>query len=164
MENEMNEFVEAFLSFDDDYELQMEYATNAIKFFDDAQFLKILRMIDDKRKEQWAQCYQYMVTFTIDPKKHPVITDDLKTKIVEYIELQKSRPALKVRSLTYAEEKHEDERPHWHAKFITTKPLRSDAFKVFKKNFGNPHISRTKYTKGSHTDFYINKENPAVEV
>lgn len=102
--------------------------------------------------------YQYLVTFTIDPKKHPQITETLKEKIIRLIESTSERKALQVIECSYVEELHKSGRPHWHMKLILSKALRSDAFTQFTKVYGKVDISRSKHTNGQHIDIYMEKE------
>lgn len=119
------------------------------------EFFKLMSIIDKQQEKARAQKYQYMVTFTTDPEKHP---EEPIAKIEEYIESQGQRPALQVESGSYVAEKHKSGRTHWHMKLITTKALRSDAFNQFQKAYGKVDISRSKHTDGSHIDIYMNKE------
>lgn len=154
------QFVNTWFDFEDDPEAQMDLAAGFIHNFDDKQFTKVLKMIDDGRKDRLAKTYQYLVTFTIDPAKHPDSGQELEDKIEQYISNIPHRPALRLNKCAYVRELHKSGKPHWHVKLQTKKPLRSDAFKVYQNNFGNVDISRSKHTNDeSHIDFYLNKEN-----
>lgn len=154
------QFVNTWFEFEDDPEAQMDLAAGFIHNFDDKQFTKVLRMIDEGRKERLAKTYQYLVTFTIDPAKHPEVGQELEDKIQTYIETIPKRPALRLNKCAYTRELHKSGRPHWHVKIQTKKPLRTDAFTTYTKTFGNIDISRSKHTKDeAHIDFYLNKEN-----
>lgn len=118
-------------------------------------FFKLLKLIDAEQARLRGKTYQYLVTFTVDPTKHPEIPED---KIETYIESQADRPALCVTHLSYVKEKHKNGRFHWHAKFITTRAIRSDAFTQYNKIYGKTDISRSKHTNGQHCDIYMNKE------
>lgn len=159
------EFVDAWFEFQDDPEAQMDYAAEAMQYFDDDEFFQVLKMIDDKRRESMSKQYMYLVTFTIDPSKHPQIDQALEDKIVQYIHTIPTRPALNIIKCSYVRELHKSGRPHYHVKIVTTKSLRSDAFITYTKSIGNVDISRSKHTNDeSHIDFYLSKENPKIDL
>lgn len=112
-----------------------------------------------KQLRRNSKVYQYMVTFTIDPSKHPIITDELEVKIIGYLESQPDRPSLQVIECSYVKELCKSGKPHFHMKICTRKALRSDAFSQYVKVYGNVDISRSKHTNGKHIDIYMNKEN-----
>lgn len=119
------------------------------------QSFKFTKDVADRLSELRTN-YQYMVTFTVDPKKHPEVP---VSKIELYLDSQVDRPALHIQHCSYVQEHHENGRPHWHMKLNTTKPLRSDAFNQYSKAYGNVQISRSKHTNGNHTSIYMNKES-----
>lgn len=108
-----------------------------------------------KRMKELTESYQYMVTFTVDPKKH---SNPDESKIEIYLDSQIDRPALHILKCSYVKEYTKKGMPHWHMKLNTSKPLRSDAFAQYKKVYGSVDISRSKHTNGQHTDIYMNKE------
>lgn len=165
MESHMKTFVDHFLEFDDDYECQMDYAAGAMHLFTDSQFQTVLRMIDDRRKEQRKKIHQYLVTFTIDPSKHPDVTEELENKIVSYIETIPGRPALQLVACEYVRELHKSGRPHYHVKIRCYKTLRSDAFQTYEKAYGNVDISRSKCPEDeAHINAYLSKDNNPVKL
>lgn len=126
-----------------------------------SEFFSLIKLIDKEQARMRQKTYQYMVTFTVDPAKHPEIPED---KIETYIESQADRPALCVEHLSYVKEKHKNGRSHWHAKFITTRAIRTDAFTQYNKIYGKTDISRSKHTNGQHIDIYLNKEGTTKTV
>jgi len=109
-------------------------------------------------REEKVNKYQYLVTFTVDPKKHPEITPELEERITRLLESVPNRKALSVEECSYVKELHKSGRPHWHMKLVLLKALRSDAFVTFTKAYGNIDISRSKHTNGQHIDLYLEKE------
>jgi hypothetical protein len=88
----------------------------------DSQFFRLLKLIDKEQARRRQKTYQYLVTFTTDPKKFP---EEPVDRVEEYIESQGQRPALCVIEASYVAEKHQSGRTHWHMKLVTTKALRS---------------------------------------
>lgn len=127
----------------------------------DAQFFQLIKLIDKEQARLRKKTYQYLVTFTVDPAKHPEVDEP---KVEAYIRAQADRPALEVEHLSFVKEHHKNGRPHWHAKFITTRAIRSDAFTQFNKIYGKTDISRSKHTNGQHIDLYLQKEGTMVTV
>lgn len=169
----VQEYVEEFLKLDDQStahqgsqwsDPQLQWGFDNSRHFTHDEFILAIGLINKKRRSATQKTYQYLVTFTLDPTKHPTVTQALEDKIQAYIESQADRPALQVTSLTYVRELHKSGRPHWHAKFLTTKAIRTDAFTQYNKIYGKTDISRSKHTNGQHIDLYINKENTAKSV
>lgn len=119
------------------------------------QGLKLLYAIGQESEVLRKKTYIYMLTFTLDPKKHPNPDAD---KIEEFIESQARRSALEIFDAYYVREHHADGRPHWHMCVKTRKPLRSDAFKHYTKHYGRSEISRTHIQDDSEIAAYLTKE------
>lgn len=136
---------------------QLLWAQDACQSLTQDEFFEALKLIDKQRKTQAKKRYHYMVTYTIDPKKHPDITEDLIARIERYIETQADRTGLQVEESSYVRETHKNGRPHWHQKFIVTKSIRSDAFVQFTRAYGNVKIDLS-HTNGKHIDIYMEKE------
>jgi len=168
----VQEYVEEFFRRDEDstsangkwQDPQLVWAFENSQHFTHDQFFEALDAINKKRRSATEKTYQYLVTFTLDPSKHPNVTQLLEDKIEKYIESQADRPALQCKGFSYTRELHKSGRPHWHAKILTTKALRTDAFTQYNKIYGKTDISRSKHTNGQHIDLYINKENQAKVV
>lgn len=107
--------------------------------------------------------YIYMITYTIDPKKYPEVSDELIDEIEDYIKKQGQREALKVISYEYVREKHKNGRPHWHAVIETEKFLKKDRFNYYKK-YGNFDLSKTKAQTAQEALNYISKDNLPTKV
>lgn len=155
----IQEFADEFIRQDDLGNDAVKWGFDNSRHFNTNDFFKCLDTINKKRKQQQEKLYQYLVTFTIDPKKHPVITQELEDKIISYLETQPDRPSLRVKECSYVRETHLSGMPHFHMKLICSgKPLRTDAFRQYNKIYGNTDISRSKHTNGQHIDNYLNKE------
>lgn len=128
------------------------------------EFLKAMKEVDRLHSTSRMKQYLYMVTFTVDPSKHPDITPELEQKIERLLQAQPQRPALKVIKASMVKEHHQSGRPHWHMKLLTNKALRTDAFVQYKKVYGNYDISRSKGTNDLHIDIYMEKEGSVQEL
>lgn len=112
-------------------------------------------------KKAKVKNYIYLVTFTLDPAKHPVITDELCSQIEDYITSQAKRTALHITKMSFVKEFHKNGRPHWHACVRTTKSLRSDAFVQYSRVYGKVDISKNKHTNDTDIITYMSKDaNP----
>lgn len=98
----------------------------------------------------------YLFTFTLSPKFHPVITEQLEYQVEKYIEAIVERK-LDITHLAYVKELHKSGRPHWHALVISKRILKKDRFITFIKKFGNIDISRNKAQKMETVIEYISK-------
>lgn len=153
------EYAQRFIEEDD-----LEWAIMHSKHFTVREFLMAMKEIDRLHATSRMKQYLYLVTFTVDPKKHSEITPQLEAKIERLLEAQPQRPALKVTKASMVKELHKSGRPHWHMKLLTNKPLRSDAFAQYKKVYGNFDISRSKGTNDLHIDIYMEKEGSIKEL
>lgn len=103
--------------------------------------------------------YNYMLTYTIDPKKHPDITTELVTKIEGYIEGIAERKALKLIQFEYVKELHKDGRPHWHCLLTSKKALKKSMFIYYQKIYGHLDFSSTRGKTDQYIKEYISKDN-----
>lgn len=106
----------------------------------------------------------YLITFTIDPKKHPDITDQLCRDIEDYIIKQPNRTALHIKNMSYVKEMHKNGRPHWHTCVTTTRAIRSDAFRQYERVYGNVDISRNKHTNDADILAYMSKDSDPINI
>ena len=108
-----------------------------------------------------GKLYIYMLTFTIDPKKHPEITPEITDVIDDLIKSQASRTALKIKNYSYVKEFHKDGRPHWHALIVTYKALAKDRFNYYISKYGNIDISKN---NSQQTDEIVNYMSKSAEI
>jgi hypothetical protein len=106
--------------------------------------------------------YIYMLTFTIDPKRHK--NPDLK-EIEEYIIKQLKRKPLQITKAYLVKEGNgKDVHHHWHAAISTKKYLKADRFAYYQKLYGRYQINRSKTDDINETLIYISKENKPNEI
>lgn len=101
--------------------------------------------------------YHYLVTFTIDPKKHPEITEELETSIETYIKNQADRQGLNIHEMYIVKEFHKNGRPHWHCSITTTKSLKKALFTYYQKLYGTIDLSRSKGENNQDSLNYMSK-------
>lgn len=151
------QFARTFIEQDD-----LEWGIVNSAHFTVREFLQAMAEIDKLRLASRMKRHLYMCTFTIDPKKHPIIDQALEDKIEKLIKSQPMRPGLQCCEATMVKEHHKDGRPHWHLKLLVNKAIRSDAFQQYTKVYGSVDISRTKTYKSEadalHVDIYMSKE------
>jgi len=114
------------------------------------EFRKQLKAYDIKK-------YIYMVTFTISPKLHSVITEDLKHEVEQFIEKTPDRKPLKVLNMQYVCELHKDGRPHYHSLIVTERPLAKDRFNYYIGKYGNIDVAKNKQGSTEEILNYISK-------
>ena len=112
-----------------------------------------------KAKAAKVKLFHYLVTFTVDPKK-----DFDKDKVESFIHMQPKRTALQTKTAYVAQETTKAGQPHWHMYIVTTKALRSDAFKYYQDRYGNVDISRSKYNNEADALSYITKESDPIKL
>jgi hypothetical protein len=115
-----------------------------------------------KEDDKISKGHIYMLTFTIDPNKHKIVTDELLYEIEKLINSQHSRTALKVRRYLTVREYHKNKRPHWHALIITDRPLAKDRFNHYIKKYGNIDLSKSKSQQPSEIVNYMSKTGDIV--
>ncbi len=115
---------------------------------------------EDKNK-----VYTYMLTFTIDPKRHDVEDSKLHEILEEYIvNFASKRHALRadlVREGDDIDHKH----THWHLGLELKKYIDfSNFLKYYRKTYGNVDISRSWSNDYDNVLKYINKKEPSTEL
>lgn len=118
------------------------------------------KAIDDSFEKE----YIYMVTFTIDPKKHSDISASLHDEVDNYIRSQKDRSKLKLKSFEYAKELHKDGRPHWHVLIKSSASLKKSLFTYYQKKYGNIDFSQTKGKTEHEIQEYISKDSLPIKL
>lgn len=102
--------------------------------------------------------YYYMLTFTIDPTKYPIITGQLIKEIENYIEeIPKKRGY--VIKYQYCQEFHKNGRPHWHVLIGTTQTVMKSSFRQYKSKYGTYKYNRNGNNSFKEIVKYISKES-----
>lgn len=115
-------------------------------------------------KKKSKPVYIYMLTFTISPGKHPLITRELEELIENYIKSQFTRKALRVCEAHYVKEHHKDGRPHWHVSVQTECAIKKSLFTYYQQKYGNIDFSRTKGKTVKTALTYMSKENIPIKI
>ncbi len=115
--------------------------------------------------EEENKIYTYMLTFTIDPKKHDVKDSKLHDVIEEYIVgFAERRNPLKsdiVKEGTDEDHKH----THWHLGLELKKYIDFSTFlKHYRKKYGSVDISKSWSNVYNNILIYINKSNPSTKL
>lgn len=109
------------------------------------------------KKCQGSKKYHYLITFTIDPKKHPTVSDELEATIEKYISDQATRTGLNVHEMHMVKELHKNGRPHWHCSVTTTKSIKKALFTYYQKIYGHVDLSRSKGENNQDSLDYMSK-------
>lgn len=156
MDQIYNEFADTWLTMTKKQRERIEEVE--LRYFIQDDFLKILRQkIEATSKKK----YQYLVTFTIDPKKHPdwQSSATLEQTVDYIVESQQDRKlSLQMTFYAYSKEYTKKGMPHWHAVVVTTKPLPKNRFAYFESTYGSIDISKTKVTTHLEALDYISKD------
>lgn len=118
-----------------------------------------------KEYENENKTYTYMITFTIDPKKHDVKDTKLHDIIAEYVVgFACKRNALRadvVKEGTDEDHKH----THWHLGLELKKYLDFFNFlKYYRKIYGKVDVSRSWSNDYNNVLIYINKSIPSEQI
>ncbi len=110
--------------------------------------------------EKKTKIYTYMITFTIDPKKHDVKDEKIHSLIQEYIEsfaiARTPNKASYVKEGTDTEHKH----THWHLGLETKKYIDfSNFLKFYRKTYGSVDISKSWSNDFNNILIYISKSD-----
>lgn len=116
--------------------------------------------------------YNYMITFTMDPKKVDINDKDKVDKIEKFIVSQMNRQGLGIINAEYVREGGDSDHKHihWHVNIISNKFLRKRYFKTYTKNYGNIDISTSKNKFGSENSnyqsihSYISKDTVPIQI
>lgn len=99
--------------------------------------------------------YKYMVTFTIDPKRHEPTDALLQERIEEYIVGLFNKDLY---DKFYFVKEHATSNCHWHCVVYTSKALKYDRLTYYKTKYGNVDVSRSHELNDEHTMKYLSKE------
>lgn len=116
------------------------------------------------KKEAKKQDYHYMITFTIDPNKHPKVDTELTKRIEDYITAQSTRSGLHIKEMHYVKEFHKNGRPHWHVSLSTTKSIKKALFSYYQKIYGNIDFSRSKGKNNQDALAYMSKSGTPIQL
>lgn len=117
-------------------------------------------IVHDVKSYTPSKKYKYMLTFTIDPKKHEV-TSDLKDKIEIYICNLMRKPET---TKCYYVREHDKTNCHWHVILYRKSAIKSDYLSYYKKTFGHVDISRSKDLSDTHSEKYLSKESEIIQI
>lgn len=100
--------------------------------------------------------YKYMLTFTIDPKKHNPTEGLVQASIEKYIiKLLKDSKNSKF----YFAKEHANSNCHWHCVIHRDTIFRQDIVRYYKQKYGHVDISRSHDLSDEHTEKYLSKES-----
>lgn len=106
--------------------------------------------------------HKYMITFTIDPKKHTNLNElNFQDKVEKYI----------VKILTplsdrlYYSKEHKDSNVHWHVCVHRKKAFPYEKLAHYKKTYGHVDVSRSRVIENDeNTIKYLGKESQIVTI
>lgn len=103
--------------------------------------------------------YRYMVTFTIDPKRH-ALNNETYDKVEKYIIKQLKSKAKSIETCYLVREGGDDEHKHvhWHTVFEALVPCDSSRFDYYEKLYGNFYFEPTKTQNLDSGMKYISKQ------
>ena len=106
-----------------------------------------------------------MVTFTIDPKKVPELTHEIRVDIETYIESLKTRDYIaNPEKYVYRYEIPEGTtHHHWHVAMYTKKKIDKTRFQYYTTNYGNVDLSLSKTGEYKFSKLYVTKTDQGQE-
>lgn len=113
-------------------------------------------------KQHKGKDYHYMITFTIDPKRHDVKSEELHKEIQNYI--TKRTKMLKVQQAYIVQEggDEEEKHTHWHVSLLSKKPIKGNRFAYYKIKYGNYDYSPSKNGNNEEALNYMSKQTEPV--
>ncbi len=136
------------------------YMTNVVNTDRDKLFSKYLML-----KIKKSKTFQYLITFTIDPKKHNVKDETLHRKIENYIKLRFTREAIGAIRADIVKEgsTKENIHTHWHVALKSSKWLLKKSFKYYEKLYGFVQINKSTNNNYENRLNYLNKSNTSTK-
>ncbi len=129
------------------------------------EFQKLLKKLV-KKKFFENKTFQYMITFTCDPRKID-IDDEIALKENEnYILERLQRPALQITRLEFVREgtDKDHKHAHWHCGVVSKRYLEKDMFKTYIKNVGKIKCEKSKRDNFDDILVYINKTHKSTPI
>ncbi len=119
-----------------------------------------LKQLDKLVGSTYIKRYLYLVTFTIDPSKHPKLDDSKLLDIFKYISNQFQRPPLGVTKAQIVQEGNgKTKHYHFHVAVETSKYLKKDRFHYYIKKYGQIDISKSSHDSFNEILNYISKDS-----
>ncbi len=117
-------------------------------------FKSISKELDKKNK-----VYQYMLTFTCDPKKVDVEDEVALASIEDEVLRLVQKPVLSIVRSEYVREGTDEDHKHahWHVGVVSKKFMKKEYFKSYIKNIGRIDISKSVENNFLDILLYINK-------
>lgn len=97
-----------------------------------------------------------MVTFTVDPKKHPDLNQMDKIKQIEKYIVKVCAP---LAGRAYFAREHDNSNVHWHVIIHRNTRLPYEKFGHYKRVYGNVDISRSHQLDDQNSINYLGKES-----
>lgn len=112
---------------------------------------------DAAKWKESSKEYKYMITFTIDPKKHSNKNDvQFQEEVEGYIvKLLKDRRRFKT---VYYVKEHAETNVHWHAVVYSNTSFKQDLVRYYKNKYGHVDVSRSHEMNDEHTQKYLSKD------
>lgn len=105
--------------------------------------------------------YYYLLTFTIDPKRHPNLNDfTFQDEVQQYI----SKLVKSIGRNIYISKEHDFTNVHWHVSLITSKPIVHSKLRYYKNIYGNIDVSRSKKQTQEYSINYISKDTEPTKL
>lgn len=99
--------------------------------------------------------YRYMITFTIDPKKHPNSNEQkFQDEVQEYIE----KLLIKNSNTCSIVKEHSTTNVHWHASVVRDKYIDQKIVQYYKIKYGHVDISKSFMSSEEFAHKYMQKE------
>lgn len=118
-------------------------------------------IIKDYKDWDPPKTYKYMLTFTLDPKKHDLTNEEFKNRVELYIVNLIRKPEV---TKAYYTREHNNTNPHWHVIVHRSSALKSDYLSYYRKNFGLVDISKSKKLEDTQSIEYLSKESEIVQI
>lgn len=159
----MQDLIRKFQSIEDDDELTEFFMDNVVKKGIVDKFTKSIKE-HSIAKEMERRGYYYMLTFTLDPKKH-AFTDRYYDRVEKYIRGLVNNKAWNLLFFAYVREGGDEDHKHvhWHVSIKCSKALGvMKNIQYYKKRFGNVDKSRSKHSNNISAHKYMSKQSEPI--
>jgi hypothetical protein len=110
-------------------------------------------------------CYYYMLTLSVDPKKHPEDTPQFLALVEDRISNMHTRMSARgIVGLVYVREYTQAGRAHWHVAVRSEAPMESRHFSWYRKHVGNYTFSRNRTQNPQTMIDYLSKDEEIVTI
>lgn len=119
-------------------------------------------ILNDAKNAKFPGEYKYMITFTVDPKKHPNMNSaEFQTRVSDYI-IKLLKP---LSDRFYFVQEHSDTNVHWHCVIHRATRFPFVKLQYYKKVYGSVDVSKSRDVLNDQNSInYLKKEGKIINI